>query len=478
MDWFGEFPPWLTFSLTFILLALVIAVMALRASRTSLPRRVISNIADITAITYLILNTGEAGAPLFVLYLWVTLGNGFRFGLRAMVFSAVLSFAGFSFVLLVSDNWGGHKMFGVGVMAALVVLPGYAAHLIRQLHLARERAEEASAAKSRFLARMSHELRTPLNGILGTTDLLRNNRRLTNEDRDLLGVIQDSVAVSLRQIDSVLDYAKLEAGKLVIDSADFDLHELINASVRMVRPSVRDKNLYLLMKISPDVPYRLVGDPHHLREIILNLLSNAVKFTESGYVLIEINRTSAHDQMVTLRFEIRDTGIGISPEALERVWESFSQEETGTTRRFGGTGLGTTIAKQLVELMGGRIDVASLKGRGTVFWFEVPFQLQTAAVDVRDGVAGTRVLLVSNNITSINHMGKCIDNIGGNLVIASSLQEAVSSLGRGIRLNNPWHLIFVDDRLAVTSDNFHLAGELSKKAGVMHAPVYLLSDIQ
>jgi two-component system sensor histidine kinase RpfC len=469
-------PHWLAFLSAFLVVSVIVAMSAYRDRKTSVPRRLSANAMDIAAVSYLMASTPEEGAPLFVLYLWITLGNGFRFGVKPMVVSATLSVIGFTAVVASSDLWRVHMMLTVGVMTALVILPGYAAHLIRQLHKARERAEEASAAKGRFLARMSHELRTPLNSILGTTDILRNNRQQSKEDNDLLEVIQDSVSVSLRQIDNILDFSKLEAGKLQLDHAEFDLHELVNSTTRMVDPMARDKQLRVTVNISPEVPYLLVGDPHHLREILLNLLSNAVKFTNTGYVAVEVRLTDKDEQDALIHFEIRDTGIGIAPEALERIWESFSQEDTDTTRRYGGTGLGTTIAKQLVELMGGNIDVASLKGRGTAVWFSLPLRMQANPFGLSDKIAGARVLAVVAHPRSVAALQDVIDDIDGSVTFAGSVAEAASLYGRGVRLGNLWHLVLVDDRLATDAQRTHLAQSLTGKTTQMRTPVYLLSD--
>jgi len=508
---FGQgVPDWLVFLMVFLLFSVAVATAALRDQQSHVYRRVAANVADIIAVTYLMANTGESGAPLFVIYLWVTLGNGFRFGLAAMGISTVLSVAGFAVVMLTVDLWRQHAMLSAGVMLALVVLPAYAAHLIRQLHRARERAEEASAAKSQFLARMSHELRTPLNGILGTADLLRNNRRLTTADHELLGVIQESVSVSLRQIDSVLDFARIEAGKLVLEQTEFDLHQMLHATVLMVSPAAREKNLRLLVRISPQAPFRLIGDSHHLREILLNLLSNAIKFTHSGYVAIQVEPITVTDDMARLRFEIRDTGIGIATEALGHIWESFAQEDTSTNRRYGGTGLGTTIAKQLVELMNGKIAVSSIKGRGAVFWCDLPFQLPSGRGQAEVAVPGARVLVLTTNGETVQRLQQSIANIHGTMLATATVVEAIAALGRGIRLGNPWHLVLVDERLAITpgdrrppgmagvretqeqlsrrppgmagvretQEQFfrHRADELAAKALIAQTPLYLITD--
>ena len=469
-------PDWLAFLVAFLLFSVAVAAAALRDRRSRVYRRVAANVADVIAVTYLMANTGESGAPLFVIYLWVTLGNGFRFGLTAMGISTVLSVAGFAVVMLTVELWRQHAMLSAGVMLALVVLPAYAAHLIRQLHRARERAEEASAAKSQFLARMSHELRTPLNGVLGTTDLLRNNRRLTGADRELLGVIKESVSVSLRQIESVLDFARIEAGKLVLEQAEFDLHHMLHATVRMVSPAAREKSLRLLVRISPQAPFRLIGDSHHLREILLNLLSNAIKFTHSGYVAIQVEPISVTDDTARLRFEIRDTGIGIAPEALGRIWESFAQEDTSTNRRYGGTGLGTTIAKQLVELMHGKIAVSSIKGRGAVFWCDLPFQRPSGRGQAGTAVAGARVLVLTTDGEMVQRLQQGIAHPLGTMLVTATVAEAIAALGRGIRLGHPWHLVLVDERLAVAHADRHRADELAAKALIAQTPLYLVTD--
>lgn len=476
IDFARGLPGWIIFLAGYLAFSLAMAIVTARSKRSPEYRRIITNIGDTVTITYLMANTGEPGAALFLLYLWVTLGNGFRFGIKAMVISAGLSVAGFGVVIASTDFWRQHAMLAGGLLLALVVLPSYASHLIRQLHRARERAEEASDAKGQFLARMSHELRTPLNGIRGTTDLLRNSRRLTMEEHGLLNVIQESVEVSLRQIDSVLDFSRIEAGKLVLEQTAFDLHELLHSTARMVGPAAREKNLRFLVRISPQAPYRLVGDPHYLREILLNLLSNAIKFTPIGYVVLQVDPITTGSEHTRLRFEIRDTGIGIAPEALERIWESFTQEDSGTTRHHGGTGLGTTIAKHLVELMGGRIAVSSIKGRGTVFWCELPFPLQSLAPRDEPVASGARALLLSSDPETIKNLNQTVESIQRSLLVASSSKEALDALGRSIRLGNPVQLILVDERLATSGANRHLINEFVDRAVAAQTPLYLLGD--
>ncbi len=346
------------------------------------------------------------------------------------------------------------------------------------LNTALRRAEEAGNAKSEFLARMSHELRTPLNGIMGSTELLATTQSFTAEGRALLQTIRDSVDISLRQINNVLDFSKLESGKLTLDRADFDLHEVINAAAGMVRPAARQKHLRYLVRVAPDVPYRLVGDPHHLRAILLNLLSNAAKFTHEGQITLDVTGREESDGKVRVRFEVRDTGIGIAPEALPRIFESFMQEDPGTTRRYGGSGLGTSIAKQLVEMMGGHIGVESAKGEGSLFWFEIPFDRQGLAADqVRETLPGARALLLSEDTSLQEHYRRTVEALQGQLVYARTAQEAVQVLGRALRVGNPIHAVLVDAALAFGSrQGEHRQGELCEKAVAANTSVYLITD--
>lgn len=446
-------------------------------SRTSLSiRRYIANSADMGAISFAMISAGESGMPLFLLYLWVTLGNGFRYGTSALIVSAVLGLAGFGAVVALTEAWQTHQALSTSVFLALVILPLYAAHLITQLNKALAQAREASAAKGQFLARMSHELRTPLNGVLGATDLLESGRRLASEDLALLQVIRDSVQVSLSQINNVLDLSKLEAGKLVVERIPLDLHELVNITTRMVRPAATQKGLRLVVRIAPDAAYRLVGDPHHLRAVLLNLLSNAVKFTERGYVSLDVFATKDAPDRTMIRFEVHDTGVGIAPEALERIFESFAQEDAGTTRRFGGTGLGTTIARQLTELMGGRIGVGSVKGQGSVFWSEIPFD-KVPSADELEPLPGTRVVFVAQDDEIERYFTQRFHELGVESIVAHSRQEALDTIERTLRLGNPVHAVFVDAALAIDDIAAAQRNPLYERLASAAIPLLMVSDI-
>ena len=474
IDFTGGPPIWLSYLAGYFVLSLGLIGLAYRQPRVSAVRRTIANVADIFTITYLMIITGTPGIPLFMLYLWATLGSGFRFGLGALFVSALLSWFGFAAVVAFSPEWQALVTVSIAIAITLVVLPAHAAHLIHLRDTATQRAEEANAAKSRFLARMSHELRTPLNGIMGTVELLGANKRLSREDRSLLDVIRESVNVSLRQIDNVLDFSKIEAGKLIVEHVSFDLHELLNRAVRIMRGIALEKNLRLMLRIDPAIPPSLIGDPHHLNEVLLNLLSNAIKFTERGFVSAEAHLDHRDDASAVVRFEVHDTGIGIEAESLQRIFEAFSQEDTATTRRYGGTGLGTTISKQLVELMGGQLQVASTKGSGSTFFASISFPRALPTRALATPLTGMRVMLVSEKSALRDFLATSIAEFGAALVTVPSVAEATGVLGRAIRMNNSFHAVLVDHAAAFSSSSVHRADDFLEKAWLSFTPSFLI----
>jgi len=474
--WHDGLPQWLWVAMGYVVFSIGVFLYVLRCQHSPASRRYFTNAGDMGVVSYTMIASGEPAMPMFLLFLWITLGNGFRFGSSALLVSTVLGVAGFGSVVMLTEVWQVHQALSTGVFLALIILPLYAGHLIRQLNKALTRAKEASAAKGQFLARMSHELRTPLNGVLGATDLLESGRRLAPEDLALLQVIRDSVQVSLSQINNVLDLSKLEAGKLVVERIPLDLHELVNITTRMVRPAATQKGLRLMTRIAPDAAYRLVGDPYHLRAVLLNLLSNAVKFTERGYVSLDVFATEDTPDRTTIRFEVHDTGVGIAAEALERIFESFAQEDAGTTRRFGGTGLGTTIARQLTELMGGRIGVVSVKGQGSVFWSEIPFD-KVPAADELDPLPGTRVVFVAQDGEIERYFIQSFNELGVESIVAHSRQEALDAVERSLRLGNSVHAVLVDAALAIDDIAAAQRNPLYERLASAAIPLFMVSDI-
>lgn len=358
-----------------IALSFALLFVVLVNQLSSRKRQWVAMFLDIGAVTFLMLNLKEAGYLLFGIYLWVIVGNGIRYGVPPLIGSYVFSLVGFALVVTLNPFWSSQPRLSIGLFLTLTMIPLYLIKLLNQLNKAIISAQEANQAKSRFLAHMSHEMRTPLNGVIGTSDLLTTTP-LNGEQFDLVNTLKSSAQTLLQLIENVLDFSKIESGKLTSEKTDFDLHQVVRGTLEMFKSQAKLKGLRLNVRFSSDTSFSLHGDTLHLRQIIINLVGNAIKFTNKGSVELRVSTQNQDNESTRIRFEVIDTGIGISQEAQETIFESFTQASTDISRQYGGSGLGTTISKQLALMMGGDMGVHSELGVGSVFWFELPFEKQ------------------------------------------------------------------------------------------------------
>jgi signal transduction histidine kinase/CheY-like chemotaxis protein len=332
--------------------------------------------------------------------------------------------------------------------------------MAEHLVTAREAALAASRAKSEFLASMSHEIRTPMNAILGMAELLADSP-LRPEQKKYLEIMTHNGAALLDLINGILDLARIESGQLLLEQAGFDLESVVDRVVETLAIRAEQKQLEMLDHMMPDVPTRLIGDPLRLRQVLLNLIGNAVKFTEKGQVLLTVAIEHESAGSVDLHFSVADSGIGIPKDKLESVFASFTQVDSSTTRKYGGTGLGLTIVRQLVSLMGGRVWVESELGRGATFQFTARFGLQTGApvapqANLATTIRGVRVLVVDDNHTNRLILREMLSRLGAEVDEAADGATALNQLEQARAGGVPYRLMLLDCRMP-EMDGFQVA---------------------
>ncbi|CAK0743931.1 two-component system, sensor histidine kinase and response regulator [Gammaproteobacteria bacterium] len=319
--------------------------------------------------------------------------------------------------------------------------------MIKELKEARELAEQASRSKGEFLSNMSHEIRTPMNAILGLTDLALS-LQMPLKVRDYLAKIANSSKSLLRIINDILDFSKIEAGKLELEMSDFLLRDVFDHLADMFRSKITEKHMELILCVSEECGYELCGDSLRLEQVLMNLMSNALKFTEEGEIEVQVKSSQESVQEVTLEFSVRDTGIGMTDEHQNKLFQPFTQADSSVTRKFGGTGLGLSISKNLVEMMGGKIWIRSEVGRGSTFYFTTVFQRklgsETEDFIPPEDMEHLKALIVDDNYASRNALQKLLETFSFAAKGVASGQEAIHAIEQSIIRKNPYQLMLVD----------------------------------
>ena len=341
---------------------------------------------------------------------------------------------------------------------------------------ARDLAERVARARSAFLANMSHEIRTPMNAVLGFVELILDTE-LTQEQRRALELVRSSSEALLMILNDILDYSKIEADHLELEAIPFDVSKVVHATASLLAVRARERHLELLAEVTPEVPRAVRGDPTRLRQVLMNLIGNAIKFTEQGEVVVSVTTALAADDVVQLRFAIRDTGIGIAPEHLGSVFREFTQADSTMTRRYGGTGLGLAISQRLVRLMGGEITVTSEVGRGSEFSFTLPFSAEVAAPRAA-GLAtlgGRRMLIVDDNQTNRRILRDMLATEGIKVDEASTAGEGLEAIREAAKKRAPYDLAILDVQMP-DMDGFQLATAVRADRGLARTRLLMLTS--
>ena len=415
-------------------------------------RRYVTLFFDFSCTTYAITLTGWGNSEFILIYIWLYIAYGTRYGSNYLFAAMALVIVEYNAILIIGNTWTTNLLGSSAQLFVLITMPLYLHSMLKQLREAKRAAELATRAKSNFLATMSHEIRTPMSGIIGTTHLLQKTKQ-TKEQKEYTEALLDASKSLHALIDDILDFSKIEANKLHLQKSTFDLHHTIHEVVSVLSPNAEHHSLDLIVYIDPELPSFVIGDSQRVRQILFNLLGNAIKFTEKGEIILKVtaleplasknkpsataNKPSAllNTDSINLRFDIIDTGIGINNEQQKLIFDSFTQADNLQTHKFGGTGLGTTISKQLVEFMGGEIGLSSVLGTGSHFWFTLNLPIEKSGdikeryhhifTDKRVAISTCKNALYETLESYCHFFGFTVQRFNSESELLSGLQQAI-----------------------------------------------------
>ena len=352
------------------------------------------------------------------------------------------------------------------------------AEVIERQH-AEEAAEAANRSKSEFLANMSHEIRTPLNGVIGMTDSVLETD-LTSDQRECLDTIKLSADLLLTVVNDILDFSKIEAGKMDLEVIAFDLIDCVEDVLKMFALRADEKGLELLCDLPPTLPEMVRGDSARLRQIIVNLVSNAIKFTDNGEVVLKAELESREQDELTIRFTVSDTGIGIPQEKQGSIFSAFTQADSSTTRKYGGTGLGLTISARLASMMGGRIWLESEIGRGSRFYFTVRLEalekpIESGILAASQSLRDVRILVVDDNQTNRRILQGTLNSWSAQTTCVAGGRQALAELASSLDAQKPYQVVVTDTDMA-EMDGFGLVTRIRNLSEMSSMPVLMLSS--
>jgi len=408
-------------------------------------------VLDIIFASITMILGGSAMAFLYGIYLWIIIGNGLRFGRKYMFRANIFSLIGFSLVLGYSDFWQEYAYIGGGLMLWLLLMPIYIGKLLSKLEFAVEMADKANKAKSQFLANMSHEIRTPLTAIIGFSETALDKDQMNEQRLDALATIRQSGNHLLNLVNDILDFSKIDAGELEIEKIAMNPVQIMIEVETIIRVQAEKKSLAFNVEYHFPLPTLISSDPVRLKQILLNLCSNAIKFTERGSISIKL---AYHADEHVMEFIICDTGIGMKPDDLEKVFKPFKQADSSTTRKYGGTGLGLSLSRQLSQLLDGELTVESTYQVGTVFKLRIPCgdkpsEMINGMLDIQRPERGQgretnhtltgTILLVEDNVLNQRLIKTYLEKMGALVTIANNGREACE-----LALKNDFDLVYMD----------------------------------